>query len=71
MTDQLQVTALTLSAAMKFGLHFADLTQLAQVFENSKLEVQITFCAQDGSVLETSWRVSEPLVARTGERYGS
>ena len=61
---------LTVSLDLSCGMPSAGLTQLAEVLENSKLAVRITFLGQDGSLLAILYPLSGALVASTGERYG-
>lgn len=57
-------------AVVGSSMPYSTLRRLARELGNSKLEVQITFCGQDGSRLETIFLPLAVLTARTGERYG-
>ena len=70
MTQTSVETAATFSLAVKFSMPSTIPPLLAEVFESSKLEVQITFFGQDGSALAIIFPLSEALTAHTGARYG-
>lgn len=70
MTQTSQETGTTISLEVQLSTPYAIWEQLVVVLESLKQGRLTISCAQDGSVSEMFFLLSEPLHARTGDRYG-